>query len=95
MQYQSRGFARNIDIVALYGWEGLRKINGFYYEKVKRDSTFDPYDIDDDEFIRTASEKLGYDLAQLFEFWGILPSNDLLRELHPMPIDPAIKKKEE
>ncbi len=91
IQYQARGYARNIEIVALYGWDTLGNINGHYYQEGLDDPDFDPYKIGDDDFIHVSSQESGKNLAPLFELWGVLPSDSLLDILDSYEHDPRIK----
>ena len=79
--YQARGYARNIDIVDLYDWNTLGTLNGYFYTEAQTNTDFNYYNIDDDDFIRKASQATGHNMAPLFEFWGVLPSNELVQEL--------------
>ena len=54
------------------------------------DPTFD-YEITDDEYIEAASIELNRNMAPLFEFWGIIPTNGLVQTLSSYAPDNRIR----
>ncbi len=68
-QNQPEGIAKLIDIVQLYGWEG---INACYTNSVgaNTETLFS-----DDEKVLQLCKSIGKDLRPLFYFWGIIPAN--------------------
>ncbi len=90
LKYQYRGWAKYKDIVKLFGFEnGLGKVNGMFYQagqaQTSEASIFEcpdrPYIVGRDEYISAASEAMGVNMAPLFHFWGIVPSESLVAEL--------------
>ena len=90
LAYQVRGYAKYADIAYIYGWDSLGLVNEYFYELAQEDQDFNYYDIGDDDYIRAASEKLQVNMAPLFEFWGILPSEELVEKLSELPHDRRI-----
>lgn len=84
LQYQHRGHLKYIEIVNIWGWEGLGKIHQEFYEKWKVEPPFD-YRVERDEYIQLASEALNTNTAPLFHLWGVIPSEDLVEQLESMP----------
>lgn len=93
MLYQSRALVKLVDIAKMFGWEALGNINGYYYEYQIENPDWDPYSLGDDEFIRVASEVMGFNMAPHFEFHGILPSDDLVDELKIMDLSETVKNR--
>jgi peptidase M60-like protein/type IX secretion system substrate protein/enhancin-like peptidase M60 family len=89
--YQSRGYAKYVDIANLFGWEALGSTFSPFYERKREDPSWDPYGLEDDEYIEAASIALGFNMAPHFEFWGIIPSADLVERLSDMPTSDIIK----
>lgn len=89
--YQSRGLVKLVDIVKLFGWEALGEINKYFYDYQIANPSWSPYQLEDDQFIKAASEAVGFNMAPHFEFHGIIPSDALIAELAPMPTSDAIK----
>ncbi len=98
LSYQARGYAKYVDIAALFGgWEALGAIyKTFYDEQVESGIPYDitqPPNIARDHFIRNASEALGVNMAPLFHFWGIHPSEELIEELSDYPHSEGIEER--
>lgn len=80
LQYQSRGHAKFADIGRLFGWEVIRNANlAFIQRRIETGQRITT--VGDDDYIRTMSRANNINLAPLFEFWGILPSDALVQEL--------------
>ena len=75
-QYQQRGYAKYVEIAALFGWD---KVEAFYAEenRVYRDK-LEPagksLNTTDSRFLRM-SIAAGVDLSPLIHFWGVQPVN--------------------
>jgi len=78
MRYQTKSWARTIELADLYGWEAVGKSHNVFYEKNIRNEYIKDYEISDDEFVYRSSFAVGVNLAPIFDFWGI-------------PVDPNIK----
>ena len=90
--YQTRGYAKYADIAKLYSWEKLGDINSYFYEeRIINSLAGNSYQ--DDIYIGAASQKMNINMAPLFEFWGILPSDNLVSELEKKPTDDKIKER--
>lgn len=89
--YQSRGLVKLVDIAKMFGWKALGEINKYFYDYQIANPSWNPYDLQDDELIRAASQVMGFNMAPHFEFHGIIPSNDLYDELKAMPTSEIIK----
>ena len=92
LAYQTRGHAKYADIAKLYSWEELGDINGYFYEE-RLINPFANKSYQDDIYISAASQKMNINMAPLFEFWGILPSDNLVSELEKKPSDDKIKER--
>lgn len=68
-QHQPEGIAKLIDIVQLYGWDG---INACYTNSIGADTETL---FSDDEKVLQLCKSMGKDLRPLLYFWGILPAN--------------------
>ncbi|MCB9229382.1 MAG: hypothetical protein H6618_07200 [Deltaproteobacteria bacterium] len=82
--YQSRGHAKWIDIARIYGWELIRSANKEFLKNTRETGIIKNI-IGDDEYIRTMSKISNKNLAPLFEFWGVIPSDSLVEELSVLP----------
>ncbi|MEM9326910.1 MAG: M60 family peptidase N-terminal accessory domain-containing protein [Bacteroidota bacterium] len=91
--YQSRGLVKIVDIAKMFGWEALGDIHKYFYEYRRDNPDWNPYGLQDDEYIRAASEVMGFNMAPHFEFHGILPSAELVEELKFMPTSDTIKER--
>jgi sugar lactone lactonase YvrE len=90
MPYQTRGHAKYADIAQLYSWEKLGEINGYFYQE-RLINPFADNSYQDDIYISAASEKMNINMAPLFDFWGVLASDNLVSELEIRPTDDKIK----
>lgn len=81
--YSQRGHAKWVDLAALFDWDALGRANQVFYEQKTQSEPFNT--IADDDMIRAASQALNANVASLFEFWGILPSDELFDELADLP----------
>jgi len=90
--YQTRGHAKYADIAQLYSWEELGDINGYFYEERLINPLADN-SYQDDIYISAATEKMDINMAPLFEFWGILPSENLVSNLEKKSTDNKIKER--
>ncbi len=73
--YQLKGHAKFVDIVRLFGWEGL---NAFWYSinvDFENGIEWSRHGSDIDDLILRWSESVGVDLRPLFHFWGVHPRN--------------------
>lgn len=91
--YQSRGMVKLADIGKMFGWEALGDINKYFYEYQIVNPSWSPYELQDDDLIRAATQVMGFNMAPHFEFHGIIPSNDLYDELKTMPTSETIKER--
>lgn len=82
--YQQRGHAKWVDLAALFDWEALGAVNRVFYEENAIKQQRFPK-LEDDQVIRAASQVLNANIAPLFEFWGIAPSDALFAELADLP----------
>ncbi|MDE1045431.1 MAG: M60 family metallopeptidase, partial [Nitrospinaceae bacterium] len=95
LRYQSRGHAKYVDIAYLFGWDEFSKIHKVFYEMGRimgrRITALVDARERDDYYIRVASIALNRNLSPLFHFWGIIPSEELVRELSVLPTPEMIK----
>jgi hypothetical protein len=71
-QYQHKGHAKFLDIVRLFGWDGL---DTFWRSYMEDDAAGISYANSDDEKLLRLSRSVGKDLRPLFHFWGVHPQN--------------------
>lgn len=86
VRYQTRSWARIVEIAGLYGWEAVGDIHRAFYERGLGQSEPVNYGLDDDDFIETASVALGMNLGPIFDFWGVPPSSGLAERLAEYPL---------
>lgn len=86
VRYQTRSWARLMEIVQLYDWDALGAIHQAFYQRGLDDNTIYNYGLADDDFIETASQVLGVNLGPLFDFWGVPPSAELYARLRDFPL---------
>ncbi len=82
--YQSRGAGWYFDIITLYGWNGLRQMHQFLYDKRKAENRTDPsyhYDlaVPITDIYQATAERIGKNLLPLFHFWGNIPASSNIR----------------
>jgi|TARA_B110000977_G_C10628964_1_gene319350 hypothetical protein len=70
LRYQTRSWARLVEIAALYGWDVAGTIHGAFYQRGAAGGKDYNYGLEDDDFIATASAALNLNLAPIFEFLG-------------------------
>jgi sugar lactone lactonase YvrE len=92
LAYQTRGHAKYADIAKLYSWEKLGEINGYFYQE-RIINPFANNSYQDDIYISAASEKMNINMAPLFDFWGVLASDNLVSKLETRPTDDKIKER--
>jgi hypothetical protein len=90
LRYQHRSFAKYGDIAQLFSWEKLGDIHEYFYQEGLITPFFSNWP-EDDTYISAASNQLNTNMAPLFEFWGILPSDNLVETLKNTPVDDKIK----
>jgi hypothetical protein len=93
LPYQTRGYAKYADIAQLYSWEKLGEIHEYFYKEGSINSSYRHSNINDDMYINAASEKLNTNMAPLLEFWGIIPTDQLVNNLKGKPVDDKIKER--
>ncbi|MFK7865430.1 MAG: M60 family peptidase N-terminal accessory domain-containing protein [Pseudohongiellaceae bacterium] len=86
VRYQTRSWARLVDIAGMLGWDAVGKIHGAFYDRGVRDNKAYNYGITDDDFISTASAALNLNLAPVFKFWGVPPTAELNAQLKSYPV---------
>jgi hypothetical protein len=92
VRYQTRSWARLVEIAKLYGWEAVGKIHNSAQENIRNRSAPN-YGYPDDDFIQAASYALNINLAPVFEFWGVPASGHLVSELATLPPAEAFKER--
>ncbi len=74
-QYQLKGHAKFVDIVRLFGWEGL---DAFWYsinDDYENGKYWSRHGSNYNDLILRWCQSVGVDLRPLFHFWGIHPAN--------------------
>ena len=75
-RYQVRGGAKWFDIVDLFSWEDLGKLNKFFYDKWTTEggaSLGNSY-VENTEYLQAATERIGVNMTPLLNFWGMIPT---------------------
>ncbi|MEW6982045.1 PKD domain-containing protein [Colwelliaceae bacterium 6471] len=88
--YQARGHAKYLDLAdTMGGWEAVGKVYQTFYEEDEATGIPASYTaqegVSHDKFLQNGSKGLGCNLASLFHFWGIHPSESVASELALMP----------
>ena len=86
VRYQTRSWARIVEIAGMYGWEAVGNIHRAFYERGQQLGAPVNYGLEDDDFIETASAALGLNLSPIFDFWGVPPSPAAKQRLQPLPV---------
>lgn len=86
VRYQTRSWARIVEIAGMYGWEAVGDIHRAFYERGLGLGQPVNYGLEDDDFIETASVALGMNLGPIFDFWGVPPSPGLAERLTEYPL---------
>jgi hypothetical protein len=75
MQYQHRGYAKYVEIVALFGWDAIdnfwHSVGVDYMDGIEYETNADPAD----SRILRMSRVAGADITPLIHFWGVSPQN--------------------
>ncbi|NNM30950.1 MAG: hypothetical protein HKO57_15635 [Akkermansiaceae bacterium] len=85
-QYQMKGHAKFVDIVRLFGWEGL---DAYWYSYNLDEENGDSNHGNDDDKLLRLCESVGEDLRPLFHFWGIHPSPSLQSSIDAAGLTPS------
>jgi len=91
VRYQTRSWARIVEIAALFGWEAVGDIHRAFYERGQSLGSPVNYGLQDDDFVETASDALGLNLGPIFEFWGVPPSPAAKQRLQSLPVPPEFE----
>ncbi|MBT5848485.1 MAG: hypothetical protein HOH85_05025 [Micrococcales bacterium] len=78
MRYQTRSWARLVEIAGLYGWEAVGEIHKVFYD-------LGTSEMDDQDTILFGSKALNRNLAPIFEFWGVPAEPSTLTALADLP----------
>lgn len=78
MRYQTRSWARLVEIAGLYGWEAVGKIHKVFYD-------LGTADMDDQDTIALGSKAVNVNLAPIFEFWGVPAEPATLKAVSDLP----------
>ena len=85
MRYQTKSWARTIELADLYGWEAVGKSHNVFYEKNIRNGFNKDSEISDDEFVYRSSFEIGVNLSPLFDFWGVSVDQNIKNGLRVLP----------
>lgn len=86
--YQARGHAKYVDLADIFGgWEVLGDIYRTYYLEDLASGTpaNTQIGVSQDEFLQKGSTAIDCNLASLFHFWGIHPSESISNEISALP----------
>ncbi|WP_299216140.1 M60 family peptidase N-terminal accessory domain-containing protein [uncultured Aquimarina sp.] len=75
-KYQVRGAVKWFDIVDMFSWEDLGKLNKFFYDKwtIEGGSPLGNTHVTDSEYLQAATERIGFNMTPLLNFWGMIPT---------------------
>ncbi|MDY8134883.1 M60 family peptidase N-terminal accessory domain-containing protein [Aquimarina sp. 2201CG5-10] len=75
-KYQVRGGVKWFDIVDMFSWEDLGKLNKFFYDKwtAEGGSPLGDTHVTDSEYLQAATERIGFNMTPLLNFWGMIPT---------------------
>ena len=93
LRYQTRSWARIVEIAGLYGWEAVGEIHKAFYLRGREQGAAINYGVEDDDFIETASSALNRNLGPVFDFWGVPPSTELSERLLSFPLPEAFRSR--
>ncbi len=85
VRYQSRSWARIVEIGEMLGWEQVGAIHKAFYDRSVTLGEVVNYGIEDDDFVETASEAVQLNLTPVFEFWGVPVSEAVGQRLAALP----------
>ena len=71
VRYQTRSWARLVDLVKMFGWDSVGSIHKAFYDQGVLEGKAVNYGLEDDYFVITASNALSLNLVPVFEFWGV------------------------
>ncbi len=71
VRYQTRSWARLVDLAKMFGWDNVGSIHKAFYDQGVLEGKAVNYGLEDDYFVITASNALSLNLIPVFEFWGI------------------------
>ncbi len=71
VRYQTRSWARLVDLAKMFGWDSVGSIHKAFYDQGVLEGKAVNYGLEDDYFVITASNALSLNLIPVFEFWGI------------------------
>ncbi len=96
--YQARGHAKFVDLADIFNtWDVLGDIYETYYNEdlASGNPANTQVGVTHDAFLEDASNAIGCNLASLFHFWGIVPSDELATTLSAMSVcDGALERVE-
>ena len=71
VRYQTRSWARLVDLAKMFGWDSVGSIHKAFYDQGVLEGKAVNYGLEDDYFVITASNALSLNLVPVFEFWGV------------------------
>ncbi|MBW1298303.1 hypothetical protein GBO31_22550 [Aquimarina litoralis] len=77
-KYQVRGGVKWFDIVDMFSWEDLGKLNKFFYDKwtAEGGSPLGDTYVTDSDYLQAATERIGFNMTPLLNFWGMIPTTN-------------------
>lgn len=93
IRYQHRGHAKYIEMVELFGWQSVFKMNKYFVDIWNNDQTGKQLIPTPDLVNKAASLATGFNMSPLMHFWGLQPSQAMRAELSNMPESLAVKSK--
>jgi hypothetical protein len=93
VRYQTRSWARLVDLAKMFGWDSVGSIHKAFYDQGVLEGKAVNYGLEDDYFVITASNALSLNLVPVFEFWGIPVTAETKNTLSNLPIPAEFKSR--
>ncbi len=86
VRYQTRSWARLVDLAKMFGWDSVGSIHKAFYDQGVLEGKAVNYGLEDDYFVITASNALSLNLVPVFEFWGVPVTADTKQVLASLTV---------
>ena len=86
VRYQTRSWARLVDLAKMFGWDSVGSIHKAFYDQGVLEGKAVNYGLEDDYFVITASNALRLNLVPVFEFWGVPVTADTKQVLASLTV---------
>jgi hypothetical protein len=93
VRYQTRSWARLVDLAKMFGWDSVGSIHKAFYDQGVSEGKAINYGLEDDYFVITASNALSLNLVPVFDFWGIPVTTETKNTLRDLPVPSEFKSR--